>query len=330
MALRRSSGGDGDGPSGIGNTPWGQTIELGWGFGDPYDRAHLVFQIIGLVGIVAIIIWAMTIEKSHEPNKKLFKWWAFWLSAIAIFVYMAINFTVTIIFAVAEKVQIVFLLVITIIYELSYLADISLLLALYILLPYCTPYPSRTGDKPRMAKNLRIVHGLLLLLLMVLRLIALASRIQGQVEVVIGDPYDYRLILRNVGRIATTYAILLVFGALEILGWSVMGLIKKRPRHGKTHLILLSSIALPLLLRSLYIMADAIHTNLLGHLPSEPLLLATDLIYNLLTIVIYAGIVAIARSFATNSIHGPGAGADAAMYDLNHDWNGPGLPPHDS
>lgn len=90
MAPRRgggSSGGGGSGISGIEDTPWGVTISLpGSGFHDAYDVAHLVFQAIGLIGIVAIIIGAKTFKKHHELNKKLFKWWAFWLSAVALFV----------------------------------------------------------------------------------------------------------------------------------------------------------------------------------------------------------------------------------------------------
>lgn len=91
MAPKRgggSSGGGGSGPSGIEDTPWGNTTELPsfFGFGDPYNVARLVFQAIGLIGILAILIAAKTFKKHHELNKKLFKWWAFWLSAVALFV----------------------------------------------------------------------------------------------------------------------------------------------------------------------------------------------------------------------------------------------------
>ncbi|KAL8996425.1 MAG: hypothetical protein Q9169_004073 [Polycauliona sp. 2 TL-2023] len=329
MAPRRggSSGGGGSGVSGIEDTPWGQTTDLAFGFSDPYDVARLVFQAIGLIGIVAIIVWAKTLKKTHEPNKKMFNWWAFWLTAIAVFVYMAINFTVSIISGAAEQVQIVFFLIMVIIFESSYLAEISLLLVLYILLPYCTPHPSRTGDKPRIAKILKIGHGIFLLLLTALWLPMFAMKIQGQVELVIGDPWTYRRLRRTTARIMTAYTVLYVFGSLEIAAWSILGLIKQRTQRGKTHLILLASIAAPLLLRSLYVMADTIYENLQLHYGGRRLWLATDIIYNLTTILIYAGIVAIARYFATtNNI--PGSSANA-VYDPHQSWNGPGLPPHD-
>lgn len=94
MAPRRGGGGgggggDGGGSSGIGDTPWGVKISLyGTHFTNPYRTASVVFQAIGVVGIVAIMIWAATVKKHQEPNKKLFRWFAFWLTAIALFVYV--------------------------------------------------------------------------------------------------------------------------------------------------------------------------------------------------------------------------------------------------
>ncbi|KAL8849977.1 MAG: hypothetical protein Q9221_005083 [Calogaya cf. arnoldii] len=259
MAPRRgggSSGGGGSGSSGIEDTPWGVTIEMGstLGFRDPYNVARLVFQAIGLVSIIAIIIWANTLKKLHEPNKKLFKWWAFWLTAVALFV------------------------------------------------------------------------------------------IHYQVEFVIGDPYTYRQLIGYTDRLATTYSVLYVFGSLEIMAWSVLGVIKKRTEHGQvsrkprpsqpiiqptakqtskqTHLIMLALIAVPLFLRSLYSMGDIIYEQLQGKFGGKRLWLATDIIYNLTSILIYAGIVAIARHFAQNAQQPGGANP---TYDPNYT----GLPPHD-
>ncbi|KAL8657396.1 MAG: hypothetical protein Q9226_001956 [Calogaya cf. arnoldii] len=327
MAPKRgggSGGGGGSGPSGIEDTPWGVTIEVGstLGFRDPYNVARLVFQAIGLVGIVAIIIWAKTLKKLHEPNKKLFKWWAFWLTAVALFVFFAMAFTNKIIYGAADEIQIIYFLIVTIIYETSFLAEISLLLVLYLLLPYCTPHPSRTGDKPRVAKTLKIGHGILLLMLTALWLAMLAMRIQYQVELVIGDPSAYRRIFSYTDQLATAYAVLYVFGSLEILAWSILGVTKKRTEHGQTHLILLALIAVPLFLRSLYIMGDVVYENLQGKFGGKRLWLATDIIYNLTTILIYAGIVAIAQHFAKNAQYPGGANP---TYDPNYT----GLPPHD-
>lgn len=83
----------------------------------------------------------------------------------------------------------IFFLIVTIIYHSSYLAEISLLVVLYLLLPYCTSHPSRNSNKPRIAKNLKIGHAIFLFILLALWLSILALRIQYQVERVIGDPY---------------------------------------------------------------------------------------------------------------------------------------------
>ncbi|KAI4221177.1 MAG: hypothetical protein L6R36_007093, partial [Xanthoria steineri] len=330
MAPRRgggSSGGGGSGSSGIEDTPWGTTTELPsfFGFGDPYNVARLVFQAIGLIGILAILIAAKTFKKPHELNKKLFKWWAFWLSAVALFVSFAIQFTVSIIYGAADEVQVIFFLIVTIIYESSYLAEISLLLVLYLLLPYCTSHPSRHGDKPRLAKNLKFGHAIFLFILVALWLSMLALRIQYQVEQVIGDPYTFRQILRTTGRISTAYTILYFFGSLEILAWSLRGLIKKRTQHARATLFVLALIAAPLLFRSTYIMGATIYESLLRRYGGKRLWLATDIVYNLTTLAIYAGIVAIARHFAKTAdpLH-----ASNLAYDPNANWNGAGLPPH--
>lgn len=238
-------------------------------------------------------------------------------------------------------VQVIYYLIATIISESSYLAEISLLLILYILLPYCTLHPNRTGQKPRIAKTLKICHAIFLFILVVLWLAMLALRIQSQVEIVIGDVWVVRSISRSVARILTAYTILYFFGSLEILAWSLLSLIKKRTEHGRvsnpqldpsltsvthltqTTLYMLALIAAPLFLRSTYVMGFIIHVALLQKLRrsgGQRLLLATDIIYNLSTILIYAGIVFIARYFSKTT-HAPGANP---TYDPNDQiWNNP-------
>lgn len=95
-------------------------------------------------------------------------------------------------------------------------------------------------------------------------------------------------------------------------------------------LLLLTTIALPLLLRSTYSMGDTIYEELLTNYSNKRLFLATDIIYNLTTLSIYAGIVAIGRHFAnTNLPPNYGPGHMNPSYDPNA-WTGHGLPPHDS
>ncbi|KAL8842807.1 MAG: hypothetical protein Q9176_002443 [Flavoplaca citrina] len=325
MAPRRGGGsGGGSGVSSLEDTPWGQTTTLfGTDFQDAHIVARLVFQAIGLVGILVVIIAAKTFKKSHELNTKLFKWWAFWLSALALFVAFAIAFIDNIMSEAMATVQVIYYLIATIIFESAYLAEISLLLVLYILLPYCTLYPNRTGQKPRIAKMLKICHAIFLFILVVLWLAMLALRIQSQVEIVIGDPWVTRSNSRSIGRIWTAYAILYFFGSLEILAWSLLSLIKKRTEHGRTTLYTLALIAAPLLLRSTYMMGYVIHAALLQKIRrfgGKRLLLASEIIYNLTTILIYAGIVVIARYFSKTT---PAPGANPTYGPNDQIWNDP-------
>lgn len=88
---------------------------------------------------------------------------------------------------------------------------------------------------------------------------------------------------------------------------------------------MLALVAAPLLLRSAFIMGDTIYEVLLRGYGGKRLWLATDIIYNLTTLAIYAGIVAIARHFAKST----GPNGLNPTYDPNYNWNGTGLPPHD-
>ncbi|KAL8932902.1 MAG: hypothetical protein Q9211_006066 [Gyalolechia sp. 1 TL-2023] len=97
MAPRRGGGGGysgGGGSNGISDTPWGETYQLsGAPFSDPYSTATAVFDGIGTLGFVVIIIWAMSSKLPRQPGSKLFRWFAFWLSAIALFVLRAAHAT---------------------------------------------------------------------------------------------------------------------------------------------------------------------------------------------------------------------------------------------
>ncbi|KAL8733372.1 MAG: hypothetical protein Q9166_002196 [cf. Caloplaca sp. 2 TL-2023] len=336
MAPRRGGGGEGGGggSSSIADTPWGQEVLLSGGnFGDPYRTAQVVFHAIGLVGTIGILIWASTFRKHNEPNSKIFKRSAFWLSGWALFVSFAIRFSVGIIYEVAYYVQQIFFLVVTILYQSTYLAEISLLGVLYLLLPYCSRYISQQGGRPRMSKHLQIGHAVFIFILFAIWVSSMGLKINYQVQYVIGDPWIYRSIVRPYKKLDTAYAILYFFGALEILVWSVLGFLdaKIRSESGKIQLFLLTLIALPLLLRSTYSMGHTIHEELQQKFGNRRLYLAADIIYNLTTLVIYAGIVAIGRHIATSNLPINGPNQINPTYDPNF-WgaqNGHGLPPHD-
>ncbi|KAL8913478.1 MAG: hypothetical protein Q9172_007277 [Xanthocarpia lactea] len=250
-------------------------------------------------------------KKHHEPTKKVFKWWAFWLSVSAVSVYFAINIANTIIYEVADEVQVIYFLVRTIILESNNVAEISLLLVIYLLLPHCSSHPSRHGGRPRTAKALRIGHAIFLFILLALWLSMFALRIR-----------------RTADRVATTYAIVYFLGTLEILAWSIMGtmrFLKERTNHGQ--LFMLALIAFPLVFRSTFLMGSLI-SDLRGQLSGSGVPLANEIIYDLGTVAIYAGIVAIGRHFAKSPQPPPAPNGMNPTYGPPNFWNGPGLPPH--
>lgn len=312
MAPRRGGGGGGygggGGSGGIGDTPWGDRFPLyGQSFRDPYEIAITVFDGISIFGIVAIIIWAMSSKLARrQQGSKLFRWFTFWLSALAIFVFFGIRFAVDILYGVEAVVQQIFFLIVAILYESEDLALISLLVVLYLLLPYCSDHFGRLRDQPRIWKGLRAAHALVIFILIALWLPAMALHIKYQVDAVIGDPFDFYQhewteVVRPFAKLDTALVIIYFFAVLEIVGWSVLGLVDvmKRQEKKQLQLMFVSLIAGPLLLRSTYLMGITIHNELREHVGKRQLSLATAIIYAITSLPIYAGIVAIARLIAS-------------------------------
>ncbi|KAI4286904.1 MAG: hypothetical protein L6R35_003845 [Caloplaca aegaea] len=311
MAPKRgggSGGAGGGGVSSLADSPWGAMVELpGRNFKDPYRTARLVFHAIALVGIVAIVIWAKSFKKFQDVNRRVFRWYAFWLSTVALFVYVAMRFTSAIMYEVGGEVQVVYFLINQIIYESGYLAEITLLVVLFLLLPYCTSHPDTPNNRPSLRKGAKIIHTLLIVILVALWLAAMALRIKYQVGRVIGDYSFYSSFVRSHTKIDTAYAILYFVTAFEIAVWSTLGFINAKKQSQTVQvgsqnptltstmlpLIFLAAIAAPLLLRSTYLMGATIHDVLLGRNVTPGLYLANDIIYNLGSLAIYGAIVAI-------------------------------------
>ncbi|KAL9025352.1 MAG: hypothetical protein Q9196_005806 [Gyalolechia fulgens] len=320
MAPRRGGGGGysgGGGSNGISDTPWGETYQLsGAPFSDPYSTATAVFDGIGTLGFVVIIIWAMSSKLPRQPGSKLFRWFAFWLSAIALFVVFAIRFATDIMFGVEAVVQRIFFLIFVILSQSESLAMISLLGVLYLLLPHCSHQLARLRNHPRIWKSLRAAHATFIFILVALWLPSMALQIKYQVDAVIGDPYEFYTeaqdkMLRPYQKLDTTLAIMYFFGTLEISAWSVLAFldVKKRRENVGLQLILLSMIAGPLLLRSTYLMGLTIYLKLQQHPRNRRLSLATDIIFAIASLLVYSGIVAIGRLLAKT---------DQSPYDPDH------------
>ena len=89
MAPRRGGGGSfGGGGSSIGDTPWGELIQLaGWHFRNSKVTAAIVFTAIGVVGTMVVIILAFMVKnkKLDERNRRLYKWFAFQFTIVTFF-----------------------------------------------------------------------------------------------------------------------------------------------------------------------------------------------------------------------------------------------------
>ncbi|KAI4199365.1 MAG: hypothetical protein LQ350_004654 [Teloschistes chrysophthalmus] len=285
MAPRRGGGGGGGGgsSSGLDDTVWGQGVKLpGTHFHSPYPTAQIVFEGIAIVGIVAIMIWAAMFKKPHQPFRKIFR------------CNFAIHFSTDIIYENETRVQQVFFLIDLILYQSGYISEIALLGVLYLLLPHCSGHPDREG-KPRLWRGLQIGHAIFLAILSILWAAAFALKIKYQVDFVTGDYYDYESVLEPFLKLDTTYSILYFFATLEVAAWAVVGFVNKerRSEHGQNLTTLLAAISLPLSIRSLYSMADVIYEELHHHTSTPKLNLATNIVYILTSLPIYAGIVAI-------------------------------------
>ncbi|KAL8670574.1 MAG: hypothetical protein Q9224_007662, partial [Gallowayella concinna] len=186
-----------------------------------------------------------------------------------------------------------------------------------------------------MVKRLKIIHAIVLFILTALFIPSMALKIKNQVDRVIGDSSLFGDSIRSYEQLDSAFAILYFVATIEILVWSILAFLqaKKANESGRTQLLLLTLIALPLLLRSTYIMGDTIYEELLSRYGNKRLYLATAIIYNLTTLTIYAGIVAIARHFATSTPLPHAPGQMNLSYNPNNNnpnlWSAPGLPPHD-
>ncbi len=141
---------------------------------------------------------------------------------------------------VEAVVQVIFFLILTIILQAGYIADIALLGVIYILLPHCSNHPNRQSSRPSVFKGTKAAHAIFLFILSAIWLSAMALKIQNQVGRVVGDPWELRqTTIPNISKLNATYNILYFVGALEVLVWSILGFIdaKKRRASGQVRIL---------------------------------------------------------------------------------------------
>ena len=146
------------------------------------------------------------------------------------------QFANDIMYGVEAIVQQIYYLIATIIYQSAYISEISLLGVLHHLLPYCSVYPGQQGHQAQVWKGPQAAHAALIVILVALWISAMALKIKFQVQLVLGYSWDYDASdYRPFQKIDTAYAILYFLASLEIVGWSVLGLVnaRKSPGNGR-------------------------------------------------------------------------------------------------
>ncbi|KAI4162579.1 MAG: hypothetical protein LQ342_003810 [Letrouitia transgressa] len=217
------------------------------------------------------------------------------------------------------SVQQVFLLIRILINQTRYLAEISLLGVLFLLLPYCTKCPRHDSRHKSLALGLKFFHYGLIFILSTLWVAALPFKIKYTVKFV--EYYSYRSYksdLQNWYKIDTAYSIIVVFGSLLVLSWAITGLLQRSSgSHGRVELLFFTCVAVPFFIRSVYEMAITIRLQLLDKNNSENLLLATNIIYTSTSLAIYTGIVLLGYLFSKDMIHPAGNNVGAFVGPLN-------------
>ena len=134
-------------------------------------------------------------------------------------------------------VEQVFFLVSLLILQTGYLAEISLLGVLFMLLQYCTKFPSRVGARKSLANGFRCLHYGILLVLIAVWAAALGLKIASQVEYAgypLGALYRYGIgYVEYIRRLNTAYAIIYAFGSAWVLAWAVTGFLNQDPANGR-------------------------------------------------------------------------------------------------
>ena len=140
--------------------------------------------------------------------------------------WFGIRFAVDIIYENETPVEQVFFLIITVISQFGYVAEISLFGVFYLLLPHISSHPSRQSRRHQLWSGLQAGHATFILILTALWAATMAYKIKYQVEFVIGERYGiFERDLQPAYRFDTAYAILYFVGALEIAAWAILSLL---------------------------------------------------------------------------------------------------------
>ncbi|KAL8824880.1 MAG: hypothetical protein Q9170_008008 [Blastenia crenularia] len=280
-----------------GGNSWFSKLNLrGSDWQSKYVRADVAFEIITVLALVGITIWAFTVQKRSSTARSLFRWF---LAAIA---FAIINFIWTIINAIlneecasVEQLYIIFELIFV---SLRLVSDILLLAAVSTLLVSCMS--TIRVARPRSTTQASAIHlglcGALGLLWLIVLSLDLAYWVRRKEE----DDYKTTADIYNANlKVNFVYELLYMIVVVQILIWGVVLLVSSKARLAakRTPTILLLIITISLSIRQIWLLViDGVYYLDAGsryyRYESEQVAFAQQMFYYFCTVIAYATLVA--------------------------------------
>ncbi|MCJ1465116.1 hypothetical protein MMC07_003732 [Pseudocyphellaria aurata] len=246
MAPRRGGSG-GDGSSSFDDSPWGYEIQLyGDHFHDPTQRALIAIIGICFVATIAIAIGAIFARTNSRP----LRWSLFFFSIFMSIIYLGNYFAAGILYEQEATVKVVYFLISTILDSSVYLAEISLLGFIYIVIAACL---HNLGVKASIKTILKISSSVIISILIAFWAAILALQIEYQVDSVI-HPENVDIDRAYVWiKLEIAYYAVFAFASVELVALGVWIIFGHRKQDEPTWIgtCIAAIVAMPLLVRSL-------------------------------------------------------------------------------
>ncbi|KAL8798898.1 MAG: hypothetical protein Q9182_006298 [Xanthomendoza sp. 2 TL-2023] len=297
-----------------GGSSWSSkyTLNVGSAWEDEYSIATLALEIVMVVVLVGILIWSMTSRRRTAAARKSFVWF---IAAISLTIFtFTWDFINRILNEECLRVQRVYLIFNVIFGALRYLSETLLLATIYT---YLIPrsiltnpgVPKKTTPLPLLLHL--IFCALLALFWLIITILVLAAAIQS---VIGGGAVPLLNLIDGSRRLVFVFTLFYFLASLEILALSLAALTARSTEKSTTSnaaagsgrnlqqpplLFLLTTIALPLLIRTTWQLATTATYSLRSRYAAafEPagVQLAHLLFYYLCTGVVFAGLVVVMK-----------------------------------
>lgn len=261
MAPKRGGGSGDDGSSLFDDSGFGEKIQLGPGthFHDPNIRAVTIIYGICFVATCCIAIWAIVVRK----NSRRLRWGVLAFSIVTSIIYLGNSIADIMLYDQEATVQVVFFLISTILDSSIYLADISLLGFIYIVIAACL---QDLGVKTAIKAALKVSSLVLINILIAFWATILALQIKFQVNEVQRGIFvqGTNFLVINPSKVDLdevlvwtkldiTYSAIFALASIEILALAMWIISGQRKEGNPTWIgiFLAALVAIPLLIRSL-------------------------------------------------------------------------------